>query len=369
MDDDLEWEEDLAGLDYGTRETIVGLTVTARGPLLERVWVWAYFVNPNLSPKESWSDAPAEVPGTFDPGRPTAITASTPCSRCTNPDIPPSGYSARVRVSAVSAEDARTPPRYRSSEPDGAIPVVVADAGMMSAGIVRHPELDSHATALGKTAIEKTTGRELGRVEDVGYRDRSTGEREEVYSVLYRGGIRLVPVADTRISETDSGVSSRVEPAENSVAGLRSAEDLEASPFIRSRAFERVEVRRIAEGEICYLYRSSTRPGLLPEISISDGSIASAALLFDRERLLDTSDYAMLSELFTTPRPGAPVGDDVLDYIRVTVGDDLTRVPNAPPCAFCDIFLAANTPLGSPIVSLTRRRGSSACGSSKLPFA
>lgn len=352
----VEWEADLVGIDYTTRQTIVGLTLTARESLVERVWVWAYFLNPNFSPKGSWSDEPMEVMGPFDPGHPTAITVGMHCGWCTDPDLPPSGYFARVSVSPVSAEDARIPASRRRYGLDGAIPVVVADTGVRSSGMIRHPELDSYAPALGKTAFEKATGHELGRVEDVGYRNLPTGEREKIYLVLYRGGIRPVPIAGTRLSETSSEVANRVTPAAAAVSGIWSAEELEASPFIRSRAFRRVEVRRLAEGELCYTYRSSARPGLLLEISFGDAAMAAAAVMFEGGRVLDSSDYALISELFTTLRPGAPVGDDVLDYVRVTVGDDLTQVLPAPPYAFCDLLVEANTPLGAPIVSLKRPR-------------
>jgi hypothetical protein len=277
----LDWEVDLVGIDYATRQAIIGLTLSARALLPERVWVWAYYFNPNFGPESSWSDEPKEVVGPFDIGNRVQFAVGMDCTWCTNPLLPPSGYFARVNV---SAEDARVPTSRRRYDPEG----------------------------------------------------------------------RPVPVTGTRLRDTISDVADRVRPAAVSFEGIRSVDELEMSGLIRSYAFERGEVRRLAGGELNYEYRSSSRPGLLLEISFRDGAFTSTALLFEVGRGLDSSDYELISKLFSTVRPGAQVGDDVLEYIRVTVRDDLTRELPAPPYAFSDLLVEANTPLGAPIVSLKR---------------
>jgi hypothetical protein len=48
-DSHLSWDIHLAGIDHSTIQTILGLTLTATEPLPDKVWVWAYYVNPNFA--------------------------------------------------------------------------------------------------------------------------------------------------------------------------------------------------------------------------------------------------------------------------------------------------------------------------------
>lgn len=347
----LAWYVELAGIDYTTRRTVLGLTLSSEEPFPDRVWVWAYFVNPNFSPDGSFSDRPVEVEGPFERGSPAPVTVAADCHWCTNPDLPPSGYFARVNVSAVSAEDARIPVSHRRYDVEGATPVVVADAGAPTPGMVRHPELLSYAPALRKTAFDKASGRELGRVEDVAYDERESGNRALVYLVLYRGGIRRCPVKGTRLSEEPSRVADRVLPAAGRFEGLGSVEELERSRVVASRGFRRVGARRLADGELNYEYRSAERPGVLLEVSFKDSAVTAAGLLFGVRAELDAGDLELVSELLEVLRPGVDVGTDVLEYVRVAAGDELVREQPAPPYGFCDMLVQANTAEGLPIVS------------------
>jgi hypothetical protein len=74
--------------------------------------VWAYFVNP-AAPDGSWSDEPIEVQLPPDGGDTVPVVAR-PFHWATNPDVPRSGYFARVSSSVVSADAARVPVKERT---------------------------------------------------------------------------------------------------------------------------------------------------------------------------------------------------------------------------------------------------------------
>ena len=87
------------------------------------VWVWAYYLNPKVDPSGSWSDEPIAVTPAFN-GDTATIVARGPFhwtgTSYTTPTgdypLPRRGYFAQVRVSAVSADDARIPSSNRDYE-------------------------------------------------------------------------------------------------------------------------------------------------------------------------------------------------------------------------------------------------------------
>ncbi len=192
----------------------------------------------------------------------------------------------------------------------------MADGGAPSAGMVRHPELLSYAPALGKTAHDKATGRELGRVLDLGYDEADEEARAPVYIVLYRGGKRLYRTKDVKLADAPSHVADRIEPVSRAVAGLGSAEELEATPFFGARGFQRVDMRRLSEGQWCYSYRTTRTPTSELEVSFRDGRVSQVGLVFDGVAPLDEVQYHAIKELLETLCPGATVGDDVVDRER-----------------------------------------------------
>ena len=87
------------------------------------VWVWAYYVNPTVNPSASWSDEPIAVTTAFSNSDTATIVARGPFhwsgtsyTTPTGDPLPRRGYFAQVRVSAVSADDARIPSSSRDYE-------------------------------------------------------------------------------------------------------------------------------------------------------------------------------------------------------------------------------------------------------------
>ena len=89
------------------------------------MWVWAYFVNPSVNTTGSWSDEPIAVAAPFARGDTAAVVARGPFHWPNNPNIPRSGFYARVRASAVSPDDARVESSRRAYATQGAVRVTV----------------------------------------------------------------------------------------------------------------------------------------------------------------------------------------------------------------------------------------------------
>jgi len=114
-------------LDYRTSEMrITGKLVRdsgATGP--GRVWIWAYFLNPSVDRRGSWSDQPIEVTEPFANGDTATVRAVGRFHWATNSDLPRAGFYARVTASPASAEVAQVPPSSRVLDPAGAVKVRV----------------------------------------------------------------------------------------------------------------------------------------------------------------------------------------------------------------------------------------------------
>lgn len=122
---EVEFEPRSISLDYGAREMIIrGTLRKAEGaPAPEKVWVWAYFTNPNIDTRGSWSDSPLEVRPRFGKDGTARITARGHFHWANNPDLPRSGYYARVSVSSISEDAARVPASSRDYSTSGAVRV------------------------------------------------------------------------------------------------------------------------------------------------------------------------------------------------------------------------------------------------------
>ncbi|HEX8360970.1 MAG TPA: hypothetical protein VF613_12720 [Longimicrobium sp.] len=112
-------------LDYGTKEMVIRGTLRkpAGSPVPEKAWVWAYFVNPGVSTRGSWSGSPIEVRPRFGKDGTAAVTARGHFHWATNPDLPRSGYYARVSASSTSEEAAMVPSSSRDYSTAGAVRV------------------------------------------------------------------------------------------------------------------------------------------------------------------------------------------------------------------------------------------------------
>ena len=102
------------------------LTYTPGGRVPDRVWVWAYFINPTepfaSNPLSgSRSEEPIELVNPFREGDSVRVTARGPFHWGTN--APRSGYYARISVSSISPEAATVPVRERDYRQQGMVPV------------------------------------------------------------------------------------------------------------------------------------------------------------------------------------------------------------------------------------------------------
>lgn len=161
---------------------------------------------------------------------------------------------------------------------------------------------------------------------------------------------------DVRIHDSPSRVAARAVPAAPSTAAVGSAAAFEATKFFETWGLRRVDVRALADGGLNYSYHLARMPGALLEISFLDGRMSALGLHFADDVRLGEREYAVITALFSSIRPGCLVGEDVLEYIRVSIVDDLTNSLPAPPYVFCDLLVRACTPLGRPIVSLEAPR-------------
>lgn len=126
---EVEFEPGSVTLDYGTREMIIRgtLRTPTGGSAPERAWVWAYFVNPGVSPAGSWSGSPIEVRPKFAGNGTAQIVARGHFHWAANPDIPRSGFHARVSASSVSPDAAIVSSGQRDYSPAGAVRVHISD--------------------------------------------------------------------------------------------------------------------------------------------------------------------------------------------------------------------------------------------------
>jgi hypothetical protein len=122
---EIEFAPSSVTLDYGAREMIIRGTLRKPegGPAPERAWVWAYFVNPSVSPAGSWSGSPIEVRPKFEKNGTAQIVARGHFHWADNPDIPRSGFHARVSASLVSPDDSTVPSGERDYSSAGAVRV------------------------------------------------------------------------------------------------------------------------------------------------------------------------------------------------------------------------------------------------------
>ena len=100
------------------------LGVGSGGPAPSTVWVWAYFINPDVNTNGSWSDAAIRIDKPFQFGDTATVRAVGGFHWATNTDLPRKGYYDWISVSAVSAEDARIPADERNYRSQGALPVI-----------------------------------------------------------------------------------------------------------------------------------------------------------------------------------------------------------------------------------------------------
>lgn len=114
-----------ARLNFGSQQ----MTLTAHLTALDagrpqKVWLWAFFVNPPMDGGEgSWSDQPIEVPVDWKGLDTVTVIGSGHFHWATNPDVPRTGYMARIRASAVSAEDAQQRAALRDKSRQGMVRV------------------------------------------------------------------------------------------------------------------------------------------------------------------------------------------------------------------------------------------------------
>lgn len=95
------------------------------GPAPEVLWIWAYFLNPSEPIEGSRSDRPLKVLHPLRGQKAADVTAKGRFHWWNNPDVPRSGYFAKVTVSASSRDDAEVPIEIRDYTAFEAIPVVV----------------------------------------------------------------------------------------------------------------------------------------------------------------------------------------------------------------------------------------------------
>lgn len=126
---DVEFAPSSVTLDYGAKEMIIRgtLRMPEGGPAPERAWVWAYFVNPSVTREGSWSGSPIEVRPKFTKNGTAPIVARGHFHWADNPDIPRSGFHARVSASLVSPEHATVPSAQRDYSAAGAVQVRTRD--------------------------------------------------------------------------------------------------------------------------------------------------------------------------------------------------------------------------------------------------
>ncbi len=104
----LKTSKDRVTLDYATGEMVIRTRMSAPpGERPARVWVWAFFVNPDEAIGGSRSDQPIEVAVDFKGSDTLTVEARGPFHWSTRDDIPrgPRVF-ARVFVSAMSSDSA-----------------------------------------------------------------------------------------------------------------------------------------------------------------------------------------------------------------------------------------------------------------------
>lgn len=119
----------LITLDKSRKESYTTLELAPLRSAPQRLWVWACFFVPSASAGAGrcWSSEPVEVLRPFDNGGPAMLTVKAPCAWCGEAGVPENGFFAIVRVSTVSAEDARATEDALNFDIATATPVVVQE--------------------------------------------------------------------------------------------------------------------------------------------------------------------------------------------------------------------------------------------------
>lgn len=121
----------LVTLDVAARKSHTKLTVEhyPSAPAPERLWVWVAFFAPGDAAGEVFAGEPVlvEKPFATASAHRTTIDVTAACPWCGRRGVPAAGYYARVRVSAVSAEDARLADVDVSRDLATAVPVTVEE--------------------------------------------------------------------------------------------------------------------------------------------------------------------------------------------------------------------------------------------------
>jgi hypothetical protein len=114
----LDGAPDSIVLNYRTGDLYIRTSAVAAGvPRPDTVWVWAYFVVPDLSRNGSWSDEPIPVAATFAEGDTALLEARGRFHWWDNANVDPSlATYAMVTLSAHGADSARVVSRMRTYE-------------------------------------------------------------------------------------------------------------------------------------------------------------------------------------------------------------------------------------------------------------
>lgn len=133
--ENLESQVELVSLDREAGRSYARLKLRLVGGSLppERLWMRIYFFNPSDRWRRVWADDAVELVRPFDRGDTAPVTVSAPCTWCEAPDVPASGFFARVEVHEDrEALTLRVPPPLGSPFGDirEAVPVAVHADGV-----------------------------------------------------------------------------------------------------------------------------------------------------------------------------------------------------------------------------------------------
>ncbi len=119
----------LITLDAARREsyTTLELECAPHAAAPEKLWVWTCFFVPSAGAGRCWSSQPVEVLRPFASGNRATVTIQAPSAWYGEAGAPVNGFHALVRVSTLSAEDARVPVAALNFDITTATPVVVQE--------------------------------------------------------------------------------------------------------------------------------------------------------------------------------------------------------------------------------------------------
>ncbi|HEX8674696.1 MAG TPA: hypothetical protein VF710_22535 [Longimicrobium sp.] len=124
MKPEIDFDVEEVTLNFATGEMeIRGRLRRISGPPPEVVWVWSYFLNPDVEPTGSWSGAPIKLLGPLSQGDEATLSARGHFHWWNNQDVPRNGYYAHVSVSPDTGLDATVPVPRREYTLEGAVRV------------------------------------------------------------------------------------------------------------------------------------------------------------------------------------------------------------------------------------------------------